>query len=214
MGTDKQGSRGLDAAYALATPEDSVSYYGEWARDYDREFAQTMGYVFPREVARRFRENGGRPIARFTRKDDPTSLRFAPGYAPDFQRGMVERSLSASAFFGGRIRKFRVLSANRRVQYLFMASPTHAWCGPPQLLTTTLSTFGVRVDDVAAPEAAFMPAYEYHDEDETQIPEGFAGAPHPDHAGRADTSRWLEALPMIRDFRRQVLGRGGARRKA
>ena len=56
---DMVGTMGLEAAYALETPEDSVKYYGDWADEYDRDFAETMGYVFPREVAERFRGNGG-----------------------------------------------------------------------------------------------------------------------------------------------------------
>lgn len=62
---DKVGTKGLEAAYSLETPEDSVKYYGDWATEYDRDFAATMGYVFPREVAARFRASGGlraRPI--------------------------------------------------------------------------------------------------------------------------------------------------------
>ncbi|MDH3667211.1 MAG: class I SAM-dependent methyltransferase [Paracoccaceae bacterium] len=56
---DKQGTKGLEAAYSLKTPEDSERYYGEWAGDYDRDFAQTMGYVFPAHLVARFRAEGG-----------------------------------------------------------------------------------------------------------------------------------------------------------
>ena len=164
-----------------------------------------------RRAARAHAENGARTVARFARKGDPSSLSFARGYEPDFARGIVEESTSESAFFGGRIDKVRILSTNRRVQYLFFASPTHAWVAPPQLLSTELSTYGVRVHDVAADEDAFVPGYEYHDEDGSQIPDGFAGAPHPEHPDRADASAWLEALPMIRDFRAARLRRRRAR---
>jgi len=159
-----------------------------------------------RNAAARGRENGGRPVARFLRRGDPTSLAFVPGYAPDFAR-IVERGASPSAYFGGRVRKFRVLSANGRVQYLFLASPTHVWLGPPQTLTTELSSYGVRVHDVAAAEEAFLPGYEYHDDEESQIPRGFAGAPHPEHPDRADAGAWIEALPIVREFRARVLRR-------
>jgi hypothetical protein len=164
-----------------------------------------------RRAAARHREHGGRPVARFLRKGDPASLRFAPGYAPDLARGIVESGNSASAFFGGAIRKVRVLSANRRVQYLFLASPRHVWLGPPQLLTTELSSYGVRTHDACADEDAFLPGYEYHEEEESQIPAGFAGEPHPENPDRADASAWLEALPVIRAFRAEVLGRRRAR---
>ena len=55
MTGDKLGTEGLEGAYALETPEDSVRYYGDWAHDYDRDFDENMGYVFPREVAEAFR---------------------------------------------------------------------------------------------------------------------------------------------------------------
>ena len=166
-----------------------------------------------RRAAASFRENGGRPVARFLRKCDPGSLRFTGGYEPDLARGIVERGTSASAFYGGRIEKTRVLSANRRVQYLFLASPTHVWLAPPQLLTTELSTYGVRTLDVPADEDVFLPAFEYHDDEESQIPAGFAGAPHAEHPDRADAAPWLEELPVIRAFRAEVLSRRPSARR-
>jgi membrane-associated phospholipid phosphatase len=165
-----------------------------------------------RRAARRWREHGGRLVARFLRACAPSTLRFARGYEPDFRGGIVERGTSASAFFGGRIEKYRILSANRRVQYLFLASPGHIWIGPPQLLSTELSSYGVRVHDVAADEDLFVPGYEYHEDGHSQIPAGFSGAPHPDNPDRADASAWLEELPVVREFRARVLrGRGRAR---
>jgi hypothetical protein len=171
-------------------------------------------FCAPRRAAERRhgREHGGRPVARFRRAGDPSSLEFARGYEPDFARGVLERGVSSSAFFGGRIEKVRILARNRRVQYLFLASPTHAWLGPPQLLTTELSSFGVRTLDVAADEDAFLPGFEYHEEGASQIPAGFAGAPHPENPDRADAAAWLEALPVIREFRARVLRRAAPRR--
>lgn len=49
----------LRRAYALRTPEDSVGLYRDWAETYDESFAQTHGYVAPREVAAAFRAEGG-----------------------------------------------------------------------------------------------------------------------------------------------------------
>jgi hypothetical protein len=164
-----------------------------------------------RRAAARHLEHGGRSVAHFVRKRDPTSLRFARGYEPDFRRGIVERGTSASAFFGGRVEKLRVLSSNGRVQYLFLVSSTHVWIGPPQLLSTELSSYGVRTHDVRADEDAFVPGFEYHDDTSSQIPAGFAGAPHPEHPDRADASAWLDALPVIRAFRTEVLGRRARR---
>ena len=146
-------------------------------------------FTSPRKrAAERGRIHGGRPVARFTRQNDPTSLRFARGYAPDFEHGVIEESRSASKFFGGTLRKVRVASENLRIQYLFIASPTHAWVNPPQAMTTELSTYGVRVDDVVVDERLCVPSYEYHFEDDgvdppelhSQIPDGFAGRSAPD----------------------------------
>ena len=155
--------------------------------------------------------NRGRPIARFTKPGDPASLTFTKGFEPDWTDGVVERSVTQSQFFGGELHKVRVLSTNRKVQYMFFASPTHAWLNPPQALTTELSTYGVRLVDVEGPDDLFVPGYEYHEEDEegrvthSQIPDGYAGDPHPDDPHRADASRWLEALPVIKEFRKRVL---------
>jgi hypothetical protein len=173
-------------------------------------------FTEPRRKAAADRRNlihGGRSIARFTRKNDPTSLRIAPGFEPDFTKGIIERSEGRSALYGGRLRRFRILSRNRRVQYLFFAGPRHVWIVPPQAITTELSSYGVRTIDVVADDDLFVPGYEYHyfgeeaDESEhfSQIPEGFAGEPSERDADRADASAWLDAIPLIQEFRRKVL---------
>jgi len=155
--------------------------------------------------------NRGRPVARFKRKGDPASLSFAAGYEPDLGSGVVARSVSGSDYFGGDVAKFRVLSVNRKIQYMFFASPTHAWLNPPQALTQELSTYGVRLVDVHAHEDAFVPGYEYHEVDadgrtlRSQIPEGYAGDPHPDDPHRSDASRWLDALAVVQEFRKRLL---------
>jgi len=151
---------------------------------------------------------GDRPVARFRRKGDPSSLTFARGFEPDFAHGLLEESTTLSKYFGGTLRKFRILSSNRAIQYLFFASPTHAWVTHPQALSTKLSTYAVRTVDVFAPDDLAIPGYEYHEEGHSQIPEGYAGAPHPRDPHRADASAWLEALPVIREFRAKVLGGG------
>ncbi len=173
-------------------------------------------FAAPRRRARsepRNRINRGRPVAWFTRKNDPTSLRFARGFEPDFRRGVLERSRSASRFYGGAIRKFRISSRNRRIQYQFVAAPRHAWIIPPQALTTEITSYGVRSIDVHCAEDLCVPGYEYHFVDETarppqlhsQIPEGFAGEPSDLDPARVDASAWIERLPVIQRFRREVL---------
>ena len=104
-------------------------------------------FAAPRRRARsdpRNRIHGGRDVAWFTSANDPTSLRFAPGFEPDFRRGVLEVSHSASRFYGGAIRKFRILSRDRSIQYQFVAAPRRAWIIPPQALTTEITSYGVR----------------------------------------------------------------------
>jgi len=164
----------------------------------------------------RNRVNGGRSIARFARPNVPDSLRFARGFEPDFgPRGFVDLTVSHSRLYEGEVRRYRILSRNRRVQYLFFAAPRLVWLGYPQPLTTELSRFGVRTIDVTVPDDLVVPAMEYHyleTEDPpvwmSQIPAGFAGPVSPVDAWRADASRWLDRLPVIAEFRRRVLSRG------
>jgi hypothetical protein len=86
------------------------------------------------------------------------------------------------------------------------------WIIPPQALTTELSSFGLRSVDVAIDENLCVPGFEYHFMDDTQdpptlhtqIPEGFAGAPSAEDPSRADASKWLDRLPVVREFRRVV----------
>ena len=137
------------------------------------------------------------------------------GYEPDFEGGVLEVSRSASRMYGGAVRKFRVLSTNRSIQFQLVAAARHAWVNPPQALTTELSTYGVRTLDVEVPEELCVPGYEYHYVDEhadppqlhSQIPPGFVGAASPVDASRADASRWVEQLPVIRRFRAELLAR-------
>ena len=178
-----------------------------------RPFADFSG---PRRRAmERTRIHGGRPIARFARRGDPSSLRFAAGFAPDLEGGRVEVTRSASRLYGGPIAKHRILSRNRVVQFQFVVGPRHVWLNPPQALTTELSSYGVRTVDALAPEELFVPGLEYHYVDEStdppelhsQIPPGFAGPASSVDPHRADASRWIERMPVIREFRARVLGR-------
>ncbi len=54
-----QDKTGLDAAYALKTPEDSRRLYGSWAASYDAGFAAGQDYRLPALVAEAFRAGGG-----------------------------------------------------------------------------------------------------------------------------------------------------------
>lgn len=53
------GDHDLEGAYSLKTPEDSVRYYRDWAQNYDAEFADSLGYVFPAAVARAHAQAAG-----------------------------------------------------------------------------------------------------------------------------------------------------------
>jgi hypothetical protein len=175
-------------------------------------------FTAPRRRAQadpRNRVNGNKPVAWFARRNDPASLRFARGYEPDFAKGIYETSPLSSRLYGGAITCYRILSTNRRVQYQFMAAPRHVWIIPPQALTTELSSYGVRTVDVRADDDIFVPGYEYHfvDDDQdppalySQIPEGFVGPASELDDARADASPWLDRLPVIEAFRKQVLGK-------
>ncbi len=185
----------------------------------DGRFEPYQDFTGPRRRAMADRRNlvhGGRRVAWFTRKNDPASLRFAAGYEPDFRRGILERSDTRSRLYGGAVRKYRILSRNRRIQFLFMAGPRHVWIIPAQALTTEIMSYGLRTVDVNADDDLFVPGYEYHYMDESedpptlhsQIPEGYAGPASEVDDSRADASPWLDRLPVVKRFRKAVLGRG------
>jgi hypothetical protein len=185
--------------------------------DHDRMQAY-RDFIEPRRRAaadRRNRIHRGRSIARFRRKNDPASLEITAGFEPDFRGGVIETGVMSSRMYGGALRRFRILSTNREIQYLFFAGPRHVWIIPPQATTTELSSYGVRTVDVVADDDLFVPGFEYHyldDEQDppvvfSQIPHGFAGAMHSRDDTRADASRWLDRLPVIREFRKKVLKR-------
>ena len=78
---------------------------------------------------------------------------------------MLEVAHSTSTLYGGRLRRFRILSRNRRIQYLFMAAPRQVWIVPPQATSAELSSYGVRTVDVTVDEDLCVPGYEYHQGD-------------------------------------------------
>jgi len=173
-------------------------------------------FTAPRRRAaanRRNLVNAGRTVARFRDKKDPSSLEIVPGFEPDFTRGIVEKTSSTSVLYGGKLERFRILSVNRKIQYLFFAGPLQVWIIPPQATTTELSSFGVRTIDVVIDDDMCVPGYEYHYLDDTedppvfysQIPAGFAGPAGPHDPDRADASPWLDKMPVIQEFRRRVL---------
>lgn len=181
----------------------------------DDRVAPYRDFTAPRERAARDRRNrihGGAPVAWFTRKNDPASLRFARGFEPDFERGMLDTGSGSSRLYGGEVRKVRVVSTNRVIQWQFVATPSSCWVVPPQALTTELSSYGVRTVDVEAPEELCVPGYEYHYLDDSQdppqlysqIPAGFAGEISTVDPARADASPWLDQLPVIQQFRRAI----------
>jgi hypothetical protein len=157
--------------------------------------------------------NGGKSIARFLRPNVPESLRFTAGFEPDFRSGLIDVTHSHSRLYEGPVARYRILSRNGRMQYLFFAAPRLAWIGYPQPLTTELSSFGVRTVDVTVPDDLVVPGMEYHylEFDDppvwmSQIPPGFAGPMSPDDAFRADASAWLDRLPVIAEFRQFAAG--------
>ncbi|MEX2208496.1 MAG: hypothetical protein WEF50_19935 [Myxococcota bacterium] len=181
----------------------------------DQRVAPYDDFVAPRRKAvadKRNRIHGGKRVAWFARAHDPGSLRFARGYEPDFAGGILEVYAIGSRLYGGEIRKFRVLSSNRRIQYQFVAAPRQVWMVPPQALTRELSSFGVRTIDVNADDDLFVPGYEYHFMDDSedppvlysQIPPGFAGGTSEVDPARADASPWNERLSVLQEFRKAI----------
>ncbi len=169
-------------------------------------------FTAPREKAMKVaanRINNNRPIAWFEDDDDPASLKFEPGFEPDF-KAVIDLAGSRSKMYGGRIRKYRIASRNRQIQYLFVAGPHHVWLVHPQALTVELSSYGLRTVDVVADEDMCIPGYEFYDnmghgEIDDQIPPGFAGAVCPFDPDRADASPWNDRMPVVRKFRRAAL---------
>nr|WP_325248777.1 methyltransferase domain-containing protein [Amylibacter sp.] len=56
----------LQGAYEIETPEDSRAYYHDFADHYDAEFAQKLGYIYPRVIAEFYHKTAtpqDRPIA-------------------------------------------------------------------------------------------------------------------------------------------------------
>lgn len=51
MGKGDKGKELLENAYRLETPADNISYYDEFAATYDSNFAQDMGWDYPRAIA-------------------------------------------------------------------------------------------------------------------------------------------------------------------
>jgi len=187
-----------------SAPDDRIEPYRDFTEPRRRASADPRNRVY-----------GGRRVAWFARANDPSSLRFAPGFAPDLAGGVLEQSRSSSRLYGGRLERFRVLSQNRRIQYLFFAGPHQVWLIPPQRTTTELSSYGVRTIDVPVHEDLCVPGYEYHFVDEyedppvlvSQIPPGFAGQTSAIDPYRADASPWLDRLPIVQAFRRARLGK-------
>ena len=199
-----------DAAVGLVLrrgPNDRIEPYRDFTAPRRRAAANPRNLV-----------NRGQAIARFTRKNDPTSLRFTRGFEPDFARGVVERGKSTSRLYGGRLERYRIVSRNRRAQYLFIAGPRQVWIASCQATTTQLMSYGVRTIDAVVADELLIPGYEYHFVDEdahsptlhSQVPPGFAGAPSEIDAFRVDTSAWLDQLPVIRQFRRVFGAEPGA----
>ncbi len=152
------------------------------------------------------RINNNRSIAVFADENDPASLKITRGFEPNF-KAVIDVAASYSKMYGGEIRKYRIASRNRRIQYLFVAGPHHVWLVYPQALTTELSSYGLRTIDVIADEEMSIPGYEFFDnagdgEVDDQIPPGFAGSVCPYDPDRADASPWNDHMPIIRAFRR------------
>ena len=184
------------------SPEDRVEPYEDFTA------ARKTAQANPKNLI-----NRGRSVAKFRKQGSPESLVITKGFEPDFENGVVEKGKSRSKLYGGVLRRYRIVSTNKKVQYYFIAGSRHVWMYPPQATTTDLSSYGVRTIDVEADDDLSIPGYEYHHEEETengieiysQIPVGFAGAACPVDDVKADASPWIDRLPVIVEFRKRVL---------
>jgi hypothetical protein len=50
----KNNKPNLKSAYALETVEDNLELYANWASDYENDFASSMDYILPNQVAQIF----------------------------------------------------------------------------------------------------------------------------------------------------------------
>lgn len=49
----------LEGAYEIETPEDNLSYYADFARTYDTDFAAKLGYAYPAIIAEFYHKHAG-----------------------------------------------------------------------------------------------------------------------------------------------------------
>ena len=56
----KNNKPNLKSAYALETVEDNLELYANWASDYENDFASSMDYILPNQVAQIFFKMGGK----------------------------------------------------------------------------------------------------------------------------------------------------------
>ena len=61
----KDNKPNLKSAYALETVQDNLELYANWASDYENDFASSMDYILPNQVAQIFSDMGGKgPVLR------------------------------------------------------------------------------------------------------------------------------------------------------
>ena len=56
----KDNKPNLKSAYALETVQDNLELYANWASDYENDFASSMDYILPNQVAQIFLKMGGK----------------------------------------------------------------------------------------------------------------------------------------------------------
>lgn len=184
-------------------------------RGHDYRIEAYADFTRPRRNAAKDSANlvyGGRRVAHFARRTDPHSLKIVAGFEPDFGQGNAGTETLSSSLYGGPVGRYRVLSTNRKIQYLFLHGPKQSWIASVQPTSRQLSTYGVRVVDAVVDDLLLLPGFEFHYLDESleppqwysQIPKGFAGAASHVDSSRADAGAWLDQVPVIRQFKRWV----------
>jgi len=131
------------------------------------------------------------------------------GYKPDFTSKKILRYPSRNDVYG-RITHYRILSRNKKLQYLFNVSEEGlVWIGSVQSVSKDLNRQGVRQDapNIIVPPTLLQAPYDYPSEIVKNLPQGYLGDDHPGHPEYASAAKFTEKIDLVVEFRAEVLSR-------
>ena len=150
-------------------------------------------------------------IGDFAQSGIPESFQFSdPGLRPD----QLVETYDGYAPLYGRVRYYRVLSADKRVQYIFCGAMLADGKGgvkgafmPVSVQATdrSLNRFGQRAIPIMIAQDAMVALYEYPQEVPYGNDNDFAGAPHPNDYDYVDASAWVMRGPLVRAFIENIM---------